>query len=110
MCLTHASAIDDPKAVSSYPADLLRQWKADQVEYYRQKMSGWPLTTAMAEQALHASSGGDISIYNSVVKLSGEGGRAPALAVEGAAQWDTVRKQGQEGSVVTTIVSGLKKG
>ncbi|MEO8115207.1 MAG: glycine-rich domain-containing protein [Phenylobacterium sp.] len=77
MCLEHASAIDDPQALAAYPAQLLRQWKADQIDDYRRRMEGWPLTTAMAEQVAAVSfSNVGIAIYQSTLHLGGGGGKA----------------------------------
>lgn len=77
MCPVHASNIDSSDSIGSYPADLLRKWKDNQIADYRSKMNGWPLTTVMAEQAQQASISGDISIQATNIKLSGEGGQAP---------------------------------
>lgn len=78
MCTKHASTIDDALTVSHYPAALLREWKSAQVEEHRQRREGWPLTTAMAGEALMASFNDvAVAINNSVVNLGGEGGRAP---------------------------------
>lgn len=78
MCTKHAGAIDDALTVSHYPAALLRDWKSAQVEEHRQRREGWPLTTAMAGEALTASfKDVAVAINNSVVNLGGEGGRAP---------------------------------
>jgi hypothetical protein len=78
MCLEHASVIDDDDALETFTGPLLRQWKATQLSEYRQRMGGWPLTTAMAERAIVASfADGGIIINQSTVDLRGEGGRAP---------------------------------
>ncbi len=76
MCTAHASAIDDPKALGAYPVALLQEWKADQVEKNRLRRIGWPLTKAMAEEAITASFLKiGLVISNSVLHLRGEGGR-----------------------------------
>jgi hypothetical protein len=81
MCSAHASAIDDPKAVSAYPTPLLLQWKAAQIEDHRQMGKGWPLTNAMATNAITASfSNVAVAINNSTLKLGGEGGRSIGAA------------------------------
>lgn len=78
MCLEHASAIDNAGNVTSYPPEHLSEWKRLQVDEYRRLMSGWPLTEAMAEEAIALSiSGSDIHINDSTIQLGGEGGRAP---------------------------------
>lgn len=78
MCTAHASNIDDPKAVKTYSTKLLRQWKSAQIEEHRQRREGWPLTNAMADQAIKASfSNVAVVISNSNVQLGGEGGKAP---------------------------------
>ena len=77
MCLKHASAIDDPKALSAYPAALLCDWKRSQIEDHQRRMSGWPLTEAMADDVVRISiSNGDIDINGSTINLAGQGGQA----------------------------------
>ena len=78
MCLEHASAIDDPKALEAYPAPLLQKWKKAQIEDYHRRMEGWPLTKAMADQAIAESFPNvGIAINQSTVQLAGQGGQAP---------------------------------
>lgn len=78
MCLEHAAAIDDPMAIAAYPTTRLREWKTAQVEEHRKLLAGWPLTTAMAEQAITASfTNVAVAIHNSTVQLGGGGGRGP---------------------------------
>ncbi len=75
MCLEHASAIDDGRTVDRYPATVLLEWKRLQTEEYRRRMEGWPLTTAMAEEAIAASFANvGIAINQSNVELGGQGG------------------------------------
>lgn len=78
MCTSHASVIDDPKTQGHYPAELLGEWKASQLKDHRERMMGWPLTEAMATEALTFSfSNVGVAIANSTVSLGGEAGRAP---------------------------------
>jgi hypothetical protein len=78
MCLEHASAIDERDSVSAYPAELLRNWKNEQIQDYQQRIAGWPLTTAMADEAVAVSlSGHGILIKDSTLNLGGEGGKSP---------------------------------
>lgn len=78
MCLEHASAIDDRKALAAYPAKLLREWKQAQIEDHRRRREGWPLTAAMADQAITASFFHvGIAINQSNIHLAGGGGNAP---------------------------------
>ena len=78
MCTAHASAIDDPKTLDHYPAELLGKWKASQLKDHRERMMGWPLTEAMAAEALTFSfSNVGVAITNSTVSLGGEPGSAP---------------------------------
>ena len=78
MCTKHASQIDDEKLVPQYPPELLRSWKREQVKTHQRLREGWPLTSAMAEEARKASfSPGGITIVNSTLNLGGEGGKAP---------------------------------
>jgi len=95
MCLKHASAIDDPKALSAYPAELLRDWKRSQIEDHQRRMLGWPLTEAMADDVLeHQFPDGDINFNGSTVNLAGQGGQAPGAGGEGAARLVTVLARG----------------
>lgn len=78
MCAGHASMIDDMNTMDTYRADLLREWKVAQVEEHRLRQQGWPLTTAMATDAIHTSfTNVAVAIADSVLHLGGEGGRAP---------------------------------
>ncbi|MGN6094551.1 MAG: hypothetical protein ACTHOL_19550, partial [Luteibacter jiangsuensis] len=78
MCIRHAAAIDEPSGQGAYTPDLLRQWKAAQIEAHRRRRQGWPLTGAMARAALAASfQDVGIAINHSTLNLGGEGGRAP---------------------------------
>lgn len=78
MCLEHASAIDNPNTVPDYRAPKLQEWKQAQIEDHRRRMEGWPLTSKMAEKAIHASfSNVGIAINQSTVHLGGDGGKAP---------------------------------
>ena len=55
MCLEHASIIDGPKALDTYPAERLLAWKRDQIAEFQQLRQGWPLTNSMAEAAIGVS-------------------------------------------------------
>lgn len=78
MCIKHAAAIDEPSGQSAYTADVLRQWKAAQIDAHRKRRQGWPLTDAMARAVVSASfSNVGIAISNSTLDLGGDGGRAP---------------------------------
>lgn len=75
MCIAHASVIDDPLLLHSYPAELLRTWKEEQLAEHQRRREGWPITSKVADEALLASKGATISIRDSIVHLGGEGGR-----------------------------------
>lgn len=78
MCVEHAALIDEPQTLTRYPAELLHQWKQNQLEQYDRIQQGWVLDTDMAKQVIEASqSHSDIAIENSTVSLGGEGGKAP---------------------------------
>lgn len=78
MCVTHASAIDDPANVSSYTEELLREWKQLQLEEHKAASQGWQLTESMARDALsHSYPDFTLNIENSELTLGGTGGQAP---------------------------------
>jgi hypothetical protein len=78
MCVEHASAIDEPTTMPAYPVDLLRRWKAKQLEEYDQLKQGWILDAKMAQEAIDASfSKAEVVIENSNVEVGGRGGNAP---------------------------------
>jgi hypothetical protein len=80
MCLEHASAIDDPALEDDFPAELLLEWKAKQLEEYDQLAQSWALSPDMAEEVINASSALEVNFNNSTVHLGGEGGRGPGAA------------------------------
>ena len=78
MCIAHASRIDDPANVASYPSNELLRWKSAQIQEHKQASLGWPLTETMAEEALAKSFPDfNLSIKNSQLNLGGKGGNAP---------------------------------
>lgn len=99
MCTAHASAIDDQKTLSRYPAELLREWKSQQVEEHRNLRAGWPLTSAMAENAAAASfSNVAVAINNSSIDLGGKGGSAPGAGGGGGGAIGPGARAGSGGS------------
>lgn len=78
MCIEHASAIDDPSTQATYRAEILRQWKAEQLAHFDKIRQGWALDQAMTEEVRKASfSNVDVAIVNSQINLGGGGGNAP---------------------------------
>jgi hypothetical protein len=81
MCVEHANTIDEQTTLRAYPADLLRQWKAKQLEEYERLKQGWVIDTEMAQEAIEASSSyAEIIIRDSTVHLGGEGGIPPCTS------------------------------
>ena len=77
MCLEHASAIDDPALEDNFPAELLREWKKEQLEEFEKLAQSWALSADMADEVIRASSALEANFSNSTIQLGGEGGRAP---------------------------------
>lgn len=77
MCLEHASAIDDPALVGDYPAEVLLEWKAKQLEEFDRLAQSWALSPEMADEVIKASSASEVNFSNSLIHLGGEGGRSP---------------------------------
>jgi hypothetical protein len=99
LCPEHASLIDDLKTRDFYSSELLREWKAGQINDYRQRMSGWPLTTAMAEGAISASfQNVDIAINAESIILAGQGGNAPGAGGGGGGAIGRGSKAGNGGN------------
>ncbi len=74
LCIPHAAQIDELQLVANYPADVLLQWKEEQL---RPAVASPGLTDAQANEAIRASFEGDVfDLRNAVVSLGGEGGRA----------------------------------
>jgi hypothetical protein len=78
MCVEHSNAIDDASTAARYSAELLRNWKASQLNEYEQLTRNWEIDTEMAEEVIAASfSNVGVAINNSTINLGGEGGRVP---------------------------------
>lgn len=78
MCITHAATVDEVSGQDTYTPEQLREWKSAQIEEHRKRQQGWPLTMAMANEAVEASfSNVAVAISHSTLNLGGEGGRAP---------------------------------
>lgn len=106
MCLKHASWIDEPGSLETYPTTLLRTWKQAQVADHRSRNGGWPLTTSMANAAIEASfTNVGIGISNSTLSLGGEGGRAAGAGGGGGGAIGPGARAG-DGGAGGEIVSG----
>lgn len=57
-CLEHADEVDNAALVDRYPADLLRDWKRQQIEEYEQTQRSWPLTDVEAREMAAATAAG----------------------------------------------------
>ena len=109
MCVEHASAIDEPTTLAVYPADLLRQWKAKQLEEYDQIKQGWILDTKMALDAIEASAlNAHVIIQNSTVELGGRGGNAPSAGGGGGGAIGRAARAGQGGPGGARRIEGDK--
>lgn len=99
MCVEHATVIDDPRMLSSYPPERLRQLKQSQLEEYDRIQQGWILNTEMAQQAIAASvPPADVLITDSKVSLGGEGGNAPGAGGGGGGAIGRGARGGRGGS------------
>lgn len=81
LCVEHASTIDDPATHVAYTANLLREWKAKQLQEFDSLRQGWAIDRPTAKQAIGASfSNVEIAISGSILNLGGGGGNAPGAA------------------------------
>ncbi|WP_051741244.1 hypothetical protein [Kitasatospora sp. MBT66] len=55
LCLEHAAEVDETPA--HYPADLLREWKREQLREYDTIQRAWPITDDQAAEAVERSFG-----------------------------------------------------
>ncbi|MFI9333052.1 hypothetical protein ACIGZJ_36640 [Kitasatospora sp. NPDC052868] len=55
LCLEHAAEVDETPA--HYPADLLQEWKREQLREYDTIQRAWPITDAQAAEAAERSFG-----------------------------------------------------
>lgn len=80
LCLKHADAIDLPENADLYPADLLRQWKAEQLASYDRVVGGWDLSDEEAAEVVAASEGPSVSLQAETIFVGGIGGLAPGAS------------------------------
>jgi hypothetical protein len=98
MCIEHSYAIDDKSTESSYPAELLRKWKANQLKEYEQLKRNWVIDTIMAKEVIAASfSNVGVAINESTVALGGEGGKAPGAGGGGGGAFGEGARGGDGG-------------
>lgn len=59
LCIDHSYEVDNPAFEETYPAELLREWKAGQLNEYRRIQRNWPLTDDEAGEVASVSFGGE---------------------------------------------------
>lgn len=99
MCPEHASAIDEKDSLAAYPAELLREWKTEQLAAYDRIRQGWAVTDDMAKETLQASTvDQSINLKNSTIVLRSEGGRAPGAGGAGGPAFGPNSRGGNGGA------------
>lgn len=79
LCLEHASEVDEHDRVAEFPVSLLREWKRGQLEDFdRLGHGGWNLSDAEVREVIESSFAPSFDLRGSVIRLGGDGGRAPA--------------------------------
>jgi hypothetical protein len=80
LCVKHADAIDLPENADRYPVDLLRQWKAEQLESYDRAVGGWDLSDDEAAEVVAASTDQSVTLQAQTIFVGGIGGLAPSAS------------------------------
>jgi hypothetical protein len=76
LCVKHADEIDLPGRVETYPAKLLRQWKADQLASFDKATEGWALTDEEAAEVVAVSTDPTVVVQGQNINVGGTGGSA----------------------------------
>jgi hypothetical protein len=99
LCIEHSYEIDE--RAGSYPADLLREWKAAQIAEYEQLARNWPLSDVDAGRVLEASAQARtqqhadavVALVRAVRRLTLETRRARSGPAAHAAAWRALIEQ-----------------
>ncbi|WP_019216549.1 hypothetical protein [Legionella tunisiensis] len=90
LCLEHAKEIDDPKKVSQYPVEKLREWKEKQLaDFDSLGRQGWTLRDEDAEKLSNH--------FKQVIDLGGKGGSAPGAGGGGGGVLGSYYSKGGDG-------------
>ena len=75
LCLKHADEIDNPDRVASYPIELLRRWKQDQLAASTRAVRRWQLTDDEAAEVIEKSfPPTTIAVQGETIIVGGMGG------------------------------------
>ncbi len=99
LCIRHAAEIDLLDNVANYPVELLRQWKATQLDEFDAALGGWSISDQEAADAIAGSIAMAVTLQAETINLGGAGGNAPAAAGGGGAAVGPGSLGGPGGSV-----------
>lgn len=93
LCIEHSYEVDE--AADRFPAEMLRDWKQEQLAEYQRAERGWPLSDAEAGRVLEASSpavehhsaGALLGVIRAVERLSLAARRVRSGPATAAAAW-----------------------
>lgn len=80
LCLKHADEVDLPENIDRYPAELLRQWKAEQMASHDGVVEGWDLSDEEAAEVVAASTDPSVTLQAETIFVGGIGGLAPGAS------------------------------
>ena len=99
LCVQHADVIDLIENVASYPVELLRVWKARQLDEFDTAVGGWRVSDEEAEEIIAVSVAMPVTFQAETINLGGGGGNAPGAAGGGGAAIGPGSLGGAGGSV-----------
>lgn len=106
LCVQHANVIDLIENVASYPVELLREWKAAQLDEFDAAVGGWGISEEEAREILAVSVSMPVTLRAETINLGGGGGTAPGAAGGGGAAIGPGSLGGPGGSVVHINLDG----
>lgn len=97
LCIEHSYEVDEPERVNLYPAELLRNWKREQVTLSDERKGGWKITQSEARKVIRQSTNLELAMEAGVINLGGRGGNAPGSGGGGGGAIGKVGKAGKGG-------------
>jgi len=107
LCIEHATVIDLVENVATYPVEVLREWKARQLEEFDAAVGGWRISDEEAEEVIAVSVSMPVTFHADTINLGGGGGgQAPGAAGGGGAAIGPGSLGGPGGSVGHITLEG----